>query len=237
MGVLDTAASYLPEVNKASVGKFAYMSIISILVLIVIAGLFALWAWWYISKRRFKYKIIIFAKIDGKYKNIGSDRAMERRVGHGGDTVFYIKKLKKIVPTPTIQTGANTYWMAKREDNELINIGMEDIDLIFKEAKVHYLTPETRYARASLQKLNKDRYDKETFWQKYGRDAMTIVFIVVISIMLLLIASKMMEIVGSVDGAMKSAGEIIEKANQVLGTLDNVCSDSGIVPADPGGGT
>ncbi|KKK41694.1 hypothetical protein LCGC14_2579840, partial [marine sediment metagenome] len=31
MGVLDTAASYLPEVNKASVGKFAYMSIISML--------------------------------------------------------------------------------------------------------------------------------------------------------------------------------------------------------------
>lgn len=229
MSVWDSVKSALPNFNMASVGKFAYFGILTLLIILVIAGCFALWAWWYITKKRFKYTIRIFEKVDGRYKPTMTDKAMERKIGIGGDTIFYFQKLKKIVPTPNIQTGNNTFWFARREDGEYINIGMEDIDFKLREVGINYLDKETRYARASLQKLNKDRFNKETFWQKYGRDILTIIFIVVISVMLLLVTSKLVELVGSIGNLQKSSSDIAEKVSGLLGSVDNICSNSGVI--------
>lgn len=227
-GTLDSVKSYLPAINLAGIGTFIWWGIIFFLFLIIVGAVFGLWAWWYINKKQFKYNIRIFEKVDGRYKPTINDKAIERKIGTGGDTIFYLKSLKKIVPRPTIQTGINTFWFARREDGELINIGMEDIDLKMKEAQVYYLDNEMRYARASLQKLNKDRNSKETFWSKYGRDIMTIIFVVLISVLLLLIASKMMQIVGTVDNLIKASEGVVDKASTMLGSLDNVCSNSGV---------
>jgi hypothetical protein len=230
--VLDQATSVLPKINAATLGSWAYYGTLAILIILIIAGFFALWAWWFITKKRFNKIIIIWSKVDGRPKITGRDKAMERKIGDGGDTVFYWKKLKKIVPTPTIQTGDNTYWFTRRtDDGEYINIGLEDFDLKFREAKINFLDKETRYARASLQKLNKDRFNKETFWQKYGKDIMTIIFIVIISIMLLLLMGKFLEVAGRLDGIMKSSETMVEKVSTLLGSMDNLCSKSGVVKA------
>jgi hypothetical protein len=230
MSFFDQVGSVLPKMDLKVVGQFAYWGLIFFLILLVVAGAFALWAWWFITKRRYKYTIRIFEKVDGRYKPTISDKAMEKKLGGTGDTIFYLQKLKKIVPTPTIQTGNNTFWFAKREDGELINIGMEDIDLKLKEARVNYLDKETRYARVELQKAFKDRYEKETFWQKYGRDILTIIFVVVISVMLLLIASKLTELIGSISTLQKSSADIMEKASGVMSRIDTLCSNSGLAP-------
>ena len=229
MGILDQVKGVLPEVSLASVGNFAFIAILTVVIIIIVGGFVALWAIWYITKKKFNKTIKIFEKIDGRYKPTITDKAMERKMGDGGDTVFYLKKLKKIVPTPSIQTGINTFWFAKREDGELINIGMEDIDLTMREAKVNYLDKETRYARASLQKINKDRYNKETFWAKYGRDILTVVFIVIVSVMLLLIASKMVALIGAVNDGIEKYSMVTEQISKLLGSIDNICSNSGVV--------
>lgn len=228
----QSVTSVLPKVSSQQVGQWAYYGTIAFLVILIISGCFALWAWWYITKRKFNKTIIIWSKVDGRPKITGRDKAMERKVGDGGDTIFYFKKLKKIVPTPTIQTGDNTYWFTRRtDDGEYINIGLEDFDLKYREAKINFLDKETRYARASLQKLNKDRFNKETFWQKYGRDIMTIVFIVVISVMLLLLMGKFLDVAGRLDAIMKNSETMVEKVSQLLGNMDNVCSGSGVIKA------
>ncbi len=228
-GFFDQIASVLPNVSLAQIGNFAFLAIVTVLVLIIVGSVVGIWMYFYINKKRFNKIIRIFEKVDGRYKPTISDRAMERKIGTGGDTVFYIQKLKKIVPIPSIQTGINTFWFAKREDGELINIGMEDIDLKLREAKVNYLDKETRYARASLQKLNKDRFNKETFWQKYGNAILSIVFIVVVSVMLLLITSKLVELIGKIGAVTESSSAVMNKAVEVMSKLDNICSQSGIV--------
>jgi hypothetical protein len=86
-----------------------------------------------------------------------------------------------------------------------------------------------RYARASLQKLNKDRFSKESFWQKYGATIMNIIFIVVIAVLLMLIASKLVELTGRLDAVLQSSSAVMDKADKVLGSVDKVCSNSGIV--------
>jgi len=231
MAVLDQVKSVLPDISLSTVGNFAYYAVLTVLAVIIVGGFFGLWAWWYISRKRFSKTIRIFEKVDGRYRPTMTDKAMERKIGTGGDTVFYFKKLKKIVPTPSIQTGTNTYWFARRADGEYVNIGLEDIDLKMREAKINYLDKETRYARASLQKLNKDRFDQQTFWQKYGRDVLTIVFIVIVSVMLLLILSKMVALMGSIQGGIDNYGVVTEKISNLIGALDNICSPSGVRPA------
>jgi hypothetical protein len=222
--VLDQIGGYLPKLNLASVGNFAFIATISVLVLIIVGSLVGLWAWNYINKKRYNNTIIIFEKIDNRYKDTMSDKAMERKIGTGGDTVFYWKKLKKIVPKPSIQTGIRKYWFARREDGEYINIGMEDVDLKMREAKIYYNENEQRYARASLQKLNKDRFNRETFWQKYGRDIMTVIFIVIISIMLMLILSRVVELTGKIGGLIETASKLNDATSKMLGSMSNICS-------------
>jgi len=221
----------LPKVNLAGVGNFAFLAILTVLILIVVGAVFALWAYSFIMKKRYNNTIIIFEKIDGRYRDSQRDKAMEKKIGTGGDTIFHLRKLKRIIPRPSIQTGPRTFWMGKREDGELINIGMEDLDLKMHEAKVYYNENEQRYARASLQKLNKDRYNKETFWQKYGRDIMTVIFIVIITVMLLLLTSKLVELVGQIGGLIKSAGDLNIASGKLLNGISNVCNGpNGVIP-------
>ena len=230
--MIGQITGFLPKINLSGVGNFVFLAVLTILILIVVGGIFAWWLFSYLNKKRYNNRIIIFEKIDGRYRNSITDFAWEKKIGSGGDTIFYLKRLKKIIPRPTIQTGNRTYWMAKREDGELINIGMEDLDLKMREAKVYYNENEQRYARASLQKLNKDRYNSETFWQKYGRDIMTIVFIVIISIMLILIISKLVDLVGQVGGLIKTSQDLQTATTKLLGEINNVCNGaSGVVPA------
>ena len=228
---MSQMTGYLPKIDVGTIGNIVWWGLIFFLFLIVVVGGFAVWAWWFINKRSYKYTIKIFEKVDGRYRPTVSDKAMERKIGTGGDTVFYIQKQKKIVPRPTIQTGVNTFWFAKREDGELINIGMEDIDLKMKEAQVYYLENEMRYARASLQKLNRDRNQKESFWAKYGNAILSIVFIVIVSVMLLLIASKLMQITGTIQGLIENSAKVMDKSAEILGSMDRICSNSGVVKA------
>ena len=232
MSFLDQAKDYIPSwLTLHGLGTFVIYAVITILILLVVGGAVGAWAYWYVTNKKYSKSIKIFEKVDGRPKLTVNTKAMEMKIGQGGDTIFHIKSLNKYQARPSIQSGDNSYWFARREDGELINIGMEDFDLKMREMKIYFLENEQRYARASLQKLSKDRFEKEGFWKKYGNMILSIVFIVVVSTFLLLISGKMMSIMGSVDATMKEIPQIMDKLSQILGAMDNVCSNSGVVKA------
>jgi hypothetical protein len=149
-----------------------------------------------------------------------------------GDSIFYLAKAKKYLPTPQIQTGRNTFWYAVRQDGEWINIGIEDIDLRMKEAKVFFLDKEMRYARVALQRNLKERYQKTSFWEKYGGMIAYIVLIVITGVMMWLLFDKYLSIGGTLDSAMKTSKEVLVETKNILSNLDNIQSGgSGLVPA------
>jgi len=211
-------------------GALAWIAII--VVLGIIAGITT---WIVMTSRKFNKKIIVFEKVGGRYEQTGSYRAMITKLGDSGDTVLYIKKIKKFVPTPSIQTGRNVYYFFIRKDREWINAGIEDFDEKSREMKVYFLDKEMRYARASLQKNLRERYVKLSFLEKYGGLIVWTTLCVVIIIGFILFMDKMLEITGSIDSMMKTAGEETEKVLQaveeVTNKLDNVCGGSGYKPA------
>jgi len=214
----------LPNINTGSiVGVVTY-----ILVGLVILILLGVVAYVIILRLKFNRKIVIFEKINGKFEPARKDRAMFVRFGIGGDQIFFIKKLKKYVPIPELQTGRNTYWFFLRQDGELINFAPGDFDEQSKRMGAHFLDKEMRYARVSLQGHWKERYDKPKFWEKYGSLIINVIAILIIMVFLFLILDKFLSSLGTIESLMETQQTVLETNNRVLGALDNICSGSGI---------
>ena len=206
------------------------------LIIIFVFGILAgVVTWIIVSGRKFNVKVVVIKRVGGKYEPAGSYKAMFQKIGDAGDNILYIKKIKKFVPTPTIQTGRNVYWFFIRKDGEWINAGIEDFDERSNELKVYFLDKEMRYARASLQKNLKERYAKLTFLEKYGGMIVWCTLCLIIIIGFVLFMDKMIEITGSIDGMMKTAGieteRVLEAAEKVINKLEALNTGSGIRPA------
>lgn len=204
-------------------------NLVTFFVLVIAFGILAgVITYLIVRRKKFNKKIVIFEKIAGRFEPAKKDRAMEVKLEKTGDTTFYLAKAKKYLPTPTIQTGRNTYWFAVREDGEWINIGIEDIDVKMREVQAHFLDKEMRYSRVALQRSLQERYDKPGFWAKYGGLIAYISLILVTGIMVWLLFDKFIEIAGQVANVVKSADAVMEVSERVVGALDNICAGSGI---------
>lgn len=218
MAILDTITSYIP---------FSFNDVSFVITLIVFLIIFALLAavstWLIINRLLFSKKIVLFEKVGKTIEPTRKDRARILKWGDSGDTVFFTRKTKKYLPTPTIQTGRNTFWYYMREDGEWINIGIEDIDTKMKEVKAHFLDKEMRYGRVALHRNLEERFKKITFWDKYGGFIAYTVLIVIISISMYLMFDKFIAISNGLSGAMDAADKVIDKLNILLVNMDRIC--------------
>jgi len=230
MGAIDEVKSFvkLPSFSGAEI--FSLLTyVILFFVFLVIVGISV---WIIINRLKFNKKIVIFEKINGQFEPIKKDRGMIMRHGKAGDTILFIKKLKKFQPTPTLQTGRNTYWFFLREDGELINFSPGDFDAQSRELGAKFLDKEMRYARVSLQNSLKERYDKPGFWSQYGVLVVNISAIIIIMVFLWLIVDKLIDVASSVTSAVNAAKEVNEATKEVIVALNNVkTGGSGYVPA------
>lgn len=219
---------YIPSIETSSV-----LTVVMFFVIIIGAVIIgAVVTYLIVIASVYNKKIIIFEKISGRIEVTGRSKAREVRIGDGGDTAFYAQKLKRFLPTPTIQVGRRTYWYYKREDGELINIGISDVDEQMRKAKAHFLDKEMRYARSALQRNFGQRYDKIKFWDKYGGLIMYTLLIAITGIMTYLLFDKFIEVSGAVASSVSAAEAVLDAARDLLLAVDNVQSGSGgIVPA------
>jgi len=217
---------YIPDIgiSKSSVVSFIAWFLIIVIVLVVVGVV----TWILIRRMKFKYKVVVFENVAGRYEPTRKDSAMELRFGAGGDSVFYIRKHKKYQPMPRIQVGRKTYWFAIREDGEWINIGIENIDEKSREMKINFLDKEMRYARTSLQKSLKDRYNKPGFMEKYGGIIAYVSLIAITGIMMWLLFDKFLDITGNITSNLEMMNQLQSIEKDILSSLNNICTGSGI---------
>jgi len=200
---------------------------------IIIAILIAILAYFIAIMKIYNKKIQIFEKIGGRIILTKKDRAREIKIGNTGDTAFRTRKTKKILPTPSIQSGKRVYWFYIREDNEWINFGIGDIDEEMRQIKAHFLDKEMRYARTQLQKSMQERYQKITFLEKYGGLLVWTFFLIIMGIVMWLWFDKLTEMAGVAKDSLESARQVQELAKDTLISVDNIRSGgSGIIPAN-----
>lgn len=219
--IVETAKSIVPDFDFGQL----FGAVTILIFIVVFAAIAVFFGYWVIQKRKFNKKIIIFEKIHNRWEPTRRDKAMEKKIGKSGDTVFYLKKHKKHIPVPSLQMGKRTYWIAIREDGEWINFDLADIDLAMKKAGVNYLDKEMRYARTSLQQSLKERYDKQNFWKEYGVIIASVGFIVILAIMTWFLFDKWIELAAVTNEGVKVSGEVMELAREILIAVDNIKSN------------
>jgi len=226
--MVDVGAAAKDLIPK--VGISTSMIVYLIIAVVVLAIVFFV-ALLIIRFLKYNQKIIIFEKINGRFEPTRKDRAMEMKIGNAGDTVFLLKKHKKQIPTPTIQTGRKTYWFFVREDGEWINFSPGDYDADARKSGARFLDKEMRYARTQIQRGLKDRYDEPGFWKQYGLLVFSIGFIALIGILTFLLFDKWIDLARATNSGVETAGLVLEETRKIIGTLDNICSGgSGLVP-------
>lgn len=207
--------------------------VITIIVLIVVFSILAgVITYLLASRKQWKYTIVKFETVNGRLQDTAKDKAKILRLNHLGDEVLFLKKHKKILPKPTLQTGINRYWYEVTSDDEWINIEPKSIDSERKQMGMNYLDKEMRYARGSLSYMNKERYEKAGFMEKYGGLIAYSVLILITAVGFWLLIDKMIEAMTTLAKTAATNKEAMELAKQVLGIVDNMKSGgTGFVPS------
>ena len=221
--ILESIKGVVPNVSMQGVSNVAMMAMVTLLVVLIVGGLFGLWAYNYMMKKKFNITIQIFEKINGKYRPTKKDKAMELSVGTEGLKAIFLKGLKRYRAKPTLQQGDRTYWLAIDEENNLVNFEMTDIDMHLREMKIETTETESRANRIAFQKALGDRLKhKESFWDKYGKSIMNVIYIVLITIAIVFVLAKVGNILSSVPPILERMAQVEDKQATILTALDNI---------------
>jgi len=177
---------------------------------------------------KYNLKLKIFERINGRFVPCSVLRARIYPLGNTGDNVILTLKSKKVLPMPSLQTGKRTYWYFISDDGEWINFDLSDFDQDRREANAHFLDKEMRYARASLAYVQKERFDKPGFWEKYGGLIAYVSLIVVTGLMMFLIVKEMVDLAGASQAAIEASKEVLVETKKIVGALDNLKGSGGI---------
>ncbi len=200
------------------------------LLIIILALAFGVFAFYIMQRKKFKYKIVIFEKVNGKFQPTRKDVAMESKVGRMGHVCFYLKKHRVFRVRPKLQTGIRTYWYFIREDGTWINFDAGDWDQDSRNLGAHMVDVDMRMADAELEGSLRERYDKPKLWAQYGTVIISIGFIVIVAVMAWFLFDKWIEIAQTINGGIATTGEILGKLDGILGKMDNVCmGGSGVI--------
>lgn len=183
--------------------------ILGVIVLFILIGI-GVGYWLY--RRRFNQSCYIFGLIGGSPALKLVDRAMIKGFGMAGDTLFMLRKKKKYIAPPTIQMGKNTWWFWERKDGELINFGLENIDEKMEKANVNFVDTDMRMQRLGIEKNLRDRFEKESFWGRYGNVIVGTIFVVLVTVALVVLFAKLVDVAKALE---KTAGSVSSMASQV----------------------
>jgi len=175
-----------------------------------------------VMRRRYKYQLVLFERVDGRFKVTKKDRARKIVLGSQGDEAFFIQKAKKIIPIPQIQTGDNIYWFFISDDGEWINFGPGDFDEDRREIKAQMLDKEMRAFRMALHHMADQRLEGSNFWEKYGGMIAYAALILVTAVGFWLIVKQMSDVVGATRSAVEAAESVVTATKDLLGGLNNV---------------
>ena len=174
---------------------------------------------------QFNKKIDVYEDRGTHLEKLKGDRAKEIVYNAYGDSVFYLKRRHKTLPRGEKNLGRKTYAYVIKQDGEWVNV-----DLAFDKGKLTYtlIHPDMRAFKSGMGKLIKDRYEKKSLFKEYGGIVIPFIFLVVLCLAMYFIVDR---IVASEDNLLQmtvAAEAVMEKANNILSSLNNICSSSGI---------
>lgn len=199
-----------------------------IIVVILVGSLLGFWLFKRNTKKLYTKKIHLFEEVNNQFIPTGEDIAVEMTIPNTTVKVFFLKKANIYLPRGTIQMGKDHYWYGIRKNREWVNFSISNLNEEMKIAKLEFDHSDMRYANAQLKRLIERNYKKQKWWQEWRSEISVAVLILLLTVSFFLLLGEIKDIVGSLSPLMDSVNENYALQEKVLGSLDRICSQSGI---------
>ncbi len=219
---LNKIEETLGGVDIGGIGEKIGLALTFIVLLVLVAGIVGFFLYKNKEKKLYKEKLHFFEEVRGQFVPVEDLIAAELIVPNTDVRVFYVKSKDLYLPRGTRKMGKNSYWYAIRDNKEIINFIMTNLNKEMKEAKLDYDHTDMRYAHLNLRDIIKRSYrDKSTKWWKEYKDVIaTVVFIFVMSLSFFFILSQVGKLIGQIAPLLEKSAEILEQ----LAKFDSSCS-------------
>lgn len=215
----------LPNFNLSGMLSGVGQFILLIFLFLVVGGVF--YAVYYLKKKKKDYnkKIFWFEEVNGIPIPVGEDTAKELIIPETNISVFYIKEKDLYLPRPVKRMGKDAYWFMIKNNREIVNFTLKNMNEEMTKANLDYDHTDQRYAWTNLKELIKRNYlDKSQPWWREFKDVIgLVVLIFVLTLSFIFIISK-------VGGLIDKAGVLINHADQLI-QLAQTTSGSGVIVA------
>jgi hypothetical protein len=193
-------------------------------IVLVVTGLIGFLIAWIIYKRTYQNKVWAFGVLGSVPQFLWSDVAKYVKIGNAGDSLFFLKKNKRFVPNPTLQLGPKLWAFWKREDGELINITLANLDKIQREMGIKFVDTDMRMQRLGIEKNLQFRLQAGSFWDQYGDKIINIIFYVLVTILIIVVFYEWRKTV-------EQFSAITDKQAQIYDKFCPAPTSSGVIPA------
>jgi len=198
------------------------------LVIVVIFGLIGWLIWWKVTAKQYRFKIPLYKSINGTNFKQGYYCAKNVPISKAGDSLWFVRGLKKFLAPATLTSGLNEYPHEEREDGEWINFSIDSVNDLQKKAGVRFISQDMRTQRLATGQILERRLINKGFWEQYKDLIMHIIFYIIVTMLMIVTFWQWGTIVEKIGGLVTQLEIVGEKFDQFecIGLRD-----VGIVPA------
>jgi len=234
MGLLDgiKGAEVLDKINIQGIFKGVGSFVLLIATLAIVAGIVAMVLYLKKNKQLYKEKIHFFEEVQDQMIPVEDCVGAELIIPNTNIRVFYIKSKDLYMPRGVKKMGKNSYWYAIRNNREIVNFTMSNLNKVLKEAGLDFDHTDMRYAYANLREIIKRNYkDKSKKWWLEYKDVISVViFVFVITVSMFFITRYIGSIVDKVGPLIDKIVEAMDRMIQFEQATGGGIS-SGVKPA------
>ncbi len=233
MGIFDSVSGikgleFVQKINVGGIFSTIGSFVLLIFAIVIVGGIVAFIYWTITQKKVYNQKLHFFEEVNKVMVPVEDLVARELIIPNTNVKVFYIKSKDLYMPRGTKKMGKKSYWYAIRNNREIVNFTMANINDKMKEADLDFDHEDMRLAFLNLSDLIKRNYkDKSTKWWKEYKDIIsTVIFIFILTVAFFFIARQ-------VGGLISSLNPLVDKITQALDQITKMCggASSGIAPA------
>lgn len=212
----------------------SFWFVIMLMVVSVILGIIGLVL---ISRYKvYNRKVVVFENVaNSGYQPTFKDRARIIKLGDGGEELLYLLKKKVYRTAYGKKMGKNAYWFAVGQDGYWYNFVLGDLDAKMGMLDIEPIDRDMRYMHVAIRKNIQDRYKKENWFEKNAVYIMSGFFLLIMLIGLWFLLDKIADISATSASSVGAAQKVTEATENLISTLDNLYSNSGIRPSGVGG--
>jgi len=203
-------------------------ALMMLLILVVIFGLVGFLVYWRITSRQYKFKIPLYKSINGTNFKQAVYVARNVPISLAGDSLWFVKGLKKFIAPATLTSALNEYPHEEREDGEWINFSIDSVNDQQKKAGVRFIQQDMRTQRVTTGQILEQRLINKGFWEKYKDMIVHLIFYVIVTMLMIVTFWQWGNIVEQIGGILSG----VERVAGAVNELECVgFKEKGIVPA------